>query len=104
MDLSTWVSDFWTQLNIAWEMGTVEQIYNQFVHYSQAYHSSGTIPTEKVIETFSEKVHKLTLVKEYCTQVNVVEMIKAEIPYDKLADYCNIPDGLTADIAKRFLN
>lgn len=90
-------------MQIAWEMGTVEQIYGQFVHYSQAYHSSGTIPTEKVVEEFSKKVHNLTVVKEYCNQVDIVEMIKASIPYDKLADYCEIPEGLTADMAKSLL-
>lgn len=93
----------WLGMTIAWEMGTVETIYNQFVTYSQAYHYAGTVPTEKVLTLFSDRVHDLAVVKEYCGSINVLEMIKAEIPFDQLKSYCTFPEGLTEEMASRFI-
>jgi hypothetical protein len=88
---------------IAWEMGTVEAIYNQFVIYNQAYFSTGLLPTEQTISEFSARIHDLTVVKEYCGDINVLDMIQAEVPFEELKYYCDFPEGLDEEMASRFI-
>jgi hypothetical protein len=102
--ISQFVTNIWLGWDIFWQMPQVEQIYNTFVMYSKAYHSSGILPSDKVIEEFSNKVQGLAVVKAYChDKINIIEMIKAVIPYDKLHDYCNIPNGLDEEMARKFI-
>ena len=84
-------------------MGEVEAIYNQFVIYNRAWWSEGILPTGQVIQEFSNRINDLAVVKEYCTSVNVVEMIKANIPFEQLREYCTFPTGLDEQMARKFI-
>lgn len=85
-------------------MGTVESIYKQFVIYSQNYHSTGILPDAQTLSDFSSKVHGLKVVQEYCSSIDISEMIRANIPFEKLNDYCTIPESLNEEMAQKFLN
>ena len=97
------ISNIFLAWDIFWQMGTVEQIYEQFVVWSKAYHSSGVLPTSIVIEEFSKRVQDLAVVKEYCGMVDVVEMIKAQVPYDNLQNYCSFPEKLNEEMLNKFI-
>ena len=97
------VSNIFLAWDIFWQMGTVEQVYHQFVTFSREYYNTGTLPSQQILEEFSNKVHNLKVVEAYCNNVDIVEMIKSSMPFEKLHDYCDIPKGLTEEMAKKFI-
>jgi hypothetical protein len=106
--ISSMVSNIWLAWDIWWQLDMAKEIYNQFVIYSQSYHASGVIPTDKVIEEFTQRVNGLKVVQEYCSnnlsQSNIVEIIKAYSPFEEIEKHCRFPEGLTEDVAKQFVN
>ena len=97
------VNNIFLGWDIFWQMGTVEQVYQQFVTFSREYYNSGALPSQEILEDFSAKVHNLKVVQEYCQNIDVIEMIKSDMPFEKLHDYCNIPQGLDEELAKKFI-
>lgn len=97
------LDNIWVGMAIAWEMGSVNAIYDQFVVYNQAYWSDGSLPSSQLIQDLSNRVQALTVVKEYCSDIDIVEMIKADIPFDRLKSFCNFPEGLNKEMASRFI-
>ena len=98
--ITQFISNIWLAWDIFWQMGAVESIYEQFVIFSKDYHSTGTLPSSEVLSQFSTKVHGLKVVQEYCGTIDVVEMIKAYVPFDALQNYCSIPEELDEQMMK----
>ena len=98
-----YISNIFLAWDIFWQMGTVESVYEQFVIYSKDYHATGILPSSEVISQFSSKVHGLKVVQEYCGTIDVVEMIKAYVPFAELHNYCDIPKDLDEQMLNQFV-
>lgn len=81
-----------------------DMVYETFANYRNNYINDDKLPTTPQLESLADKANQRVASKEFCqsfTADKVKLIIKAEVPYDKLNQYCNIPPQLDSYIRSK---
>lgn len=95
------VSNFWLSLQLLADQPNIDSIYEKFAEFRNNWVFENKLPTNTQLESFTDNVNERVASKEFCqnfTPQKITNIIKADIPYEKLDSYCNIPKELDSHI------
>lgn len=86
------------------ELYTVNQYVEQYQEYNRDYYNRDFMPERSEVDAFSEKVHKLRMVKDNCDTIDVWKLIQSNQPVDDLRKVCDFPNNFDERLAKKILS
>lgn len=88
------VSNPFLAIQLIWDQPNIDSIYEVFVKYHNNYIATKEMPSNLDLSAFTIFVNDRVATKEYCmnlTEQMVINVITANIPYEKIKTYCDVP-------------
>ncbi len=100
------LSNPFVALPVFLEMDRTEMLFDEFIKFSRTFWDSSIMPKLSTLNDYLSRINELTLTKEYCDKLSFTELkelIRAEVPAEKLREFCNFPRELSNELAEKMV-